>query len=212
MNTLIIYMPHWRENRHYSRKNVLFGPKFQLPSALFSEFATRWEVSHTWACSTRRVLSEYTSHTSGSFLELDPPWTKFLGVHGGQESTTPGHELEVMLIIFVVSAAEAFLRKISFPEKYYDTVYPIGVPNWDRLMSKTWFTLNNNNLVFNDGSLLEKNLNFHCGPLRNHDLEKLETSGEEFSGISYNTLPETPSRGPGVKFQKWSRCVTMIFW
>ena len=30
----------------------------------------------------RRILSEYTSHTPGSLLELDPtPWRKFQGVH-----------------------------------------------------------------------------------------------------------------------------------
>ena len=50
----------------------IFGQNFQLRSALISDIATRWEVSPIWACSARRVLSEYHSHTPGSFLELDP--------------------------------------------------------------------------------------------------------------------------------------------
>ena len=51
--------------------------KFDLESpensAIISEFATRWEVLPIWACAARRILSGYTSHTSGSFLKLDPP-------------------------------------------------------------------------------------------------------------------------------------------
>ena len=61
------------KKNHYSRKKChFFCQNFQLQSALISEFVTRWEVSHIRACSARRVLSEYTSHTLGSFLELYP--------------------------------------------------------------------------------------------------------------------------------------------
>ena len=64
-------------------KTQFFFQNFQLQSALTPEFATRWEVPPIWACSAWRVLSEYHSHTPGSFLELDPlpPWTKFQGVN-----------------------------------------------------------------------------------------------------------------------------------
>ena len=55
-----------------AEKSAIFCQNFQLQSALITEFATRWEVSHIWACSARRALSEYTSNTPGSFLELDP--------------------------------------------------------------------------------------------------------------------------------------------
>ena len=72
----------WRENRHSSRKKVSFlGQNFQHQSALISEFATRLEDLQIWACSARRVLSEYNSLTPGSFLELDSRRTKFQGVY-----------------------------------------------------------------------------------------------------------------------------------
>ena len=63
----------WQENQHYSRKKCHFRAEiYKFQSALISELATRWEISPIWACSAHRVLSEYTSHTPGSFLELDP--------------------------------------------------------------------------------------------------------------------------------------------
>ena len=56
----------------------LSSSKFQHQNALISEFPSCWEVSHIWTCSARPILSEFTSHTPGSFLELDPTlWTKF---------------------------------------------------------------------------------------------------------------------------------------
>ena len=51
------------------KKVSFFGQNIQLQSALIPEFATRWEVSPIWACPFRRVLSEYTRHTLGSFRE-----------------------------------------------------------------------------------------------------------------------------------------------
>ena len=62
----------WWENWPYSLKNVIFGSNFQLQSVLISEFPTRWEVSHIWACAPRGLLSEYISYTPGSFQELEP--------------------------------------------------------------------------------------------------------------------------------------------
>ena len=53
-------------------RKEFFCQNFQLQSALIPDFATRWEVPPIWACSARRVLSEYHSHTPGSFLEFDP--------------------------------------------------------------------------------------------------------------------------------------------
>ena len=61
-------------------KTQFFFQNFQLQTPLTPEFATRWEVPPIWACSARRVLSEYHSRTPGSFLEFDPPWTDFQGV------------------------------------------------------------------------------------------------------------------------------------
>ena len=69
------------ENDIIQEKKCHFWPNFQFKSALIPEFAKRCELTPIWACTARRVLSEYTSHTRGSFLELAPsPWTNFQGV------------------------------------------------------------------------------------------------------------------------------------
>ena len=71
-----------------AEKSVILGQNFQLQSALIPEFPTRLQVSPAWACAPRRVLSEYTSHTLGSFLEYDlTPWTKFQGVSAAGTKT-----------------------------------------------------------------------------------------------------------------------------
>ena len=53
-----------------AEKMSFLGQSFQLQGALISEFAIRWELSSIWACSARRVLSEYAGHTPGTVLEL----------------------------------------------------------------------------------------------------------------------------------------------
>ena len=60
--------PQWRENRYRSRKSHILA---QIQRPIISYFATRLEVRSIYACAPRRVLSEYTSHTPGSFLEYD---------------------------------------------------------------------------------------------------------------------------------------------
>ena len=92
-----------------AEKVPIFGQNFQLQSDLIPEFATRWEVSHIWACSARWVLSEYTTHTTGSFLEFDPPWTKFQSVY----------YIYTMCVCYLLTR----LRKVIFKDKIIEVMF-----------------------------------------------------------------------------------------
>ena len=69
-----VHAPKWatirseQTNRHFSRNTDTFVPKFPTSKILVPDFATPQEQQPI----QRRVLLEYTTYTSRSFLEFDP--------------------------------------------------------------------------------------------------------------------------------------------
>ena len=96
---------------------TFWGKHFQLQRVLVSDFACSLDVRPTQTCAASRVQPEYTTHTSGCFLEFYARVAKWLNCHWRTY-------FQFLPILGSIEKWWKWLAKISIEQKFWKMLLP----------------------------------------------------------------------------------------